>query len=118
MAPQRTRRIPRSAVTAQLFYKREGLFHSAVVKRVTIHTRTSASKERSLLNAETARMDLHHICVVLDTCSLVPGEITLGAARLKVTTAPSLSASVTRYTSVAEATITILPPSSAVETCR
>lgn len=115
---QRTRRIPRSAVAAQLFYRREGLFHNAVVKKVTILTRTSASKERSLLNAEIAHMDLHHTCAVLDTFSPVSGEITLGAARLKVTIAPSLSASVERYTSVAEATSTIQPPLSAVETCR
>lgn len=105
-------------MTVQLFYRKEGRFHSAVVKKATILTRTSASKERSLLNVEIARMDLHHTCVVLDTFSLVPGETTLGAARLKATTAPSLSVSVARYTSVAEATITILPPSSAVETCR
>lgn len=89
-----------------------------MVKKVTIHTHTSAPKERSLLNAEIARMDLQHTCVALDMFSLVTGEITLSAALLKVTTAPSLSASVARYTSVAEAMITILPPSSAVGTCR
>ena len=89
-----------------------------MVKKVIIPTRTSASKERSLLNAEIARMDLHHTCVVLDTFSLVTGEITLSVALLKVMTAPSLSVSVARYTSVAEAMITILPPSSAVGTCR
>lgn len=117
-APQHTCRIPRSAVTALLFYRREGLFHSAVVKKVIIPSRTSASKERSLLNVEIVRMDLHHTCVVLDTFSLVTEEITLGVALLKVTTAPSLFVSVARYTSVAEAMITILPLSSAVVTCR
>lgn len=110
--------IPCSAVTALLFYRREGLFHSAVVKKVIIPSRTSASNERSLLNVEIVRMDLHHTCVVLDTFSLVTEEITLGVALLKVTTAPSLSVSVARYTSVAEAMITILPLSSAVVTCR
>ena len=89
-----------------------------MVKKATIPTPTSASKERSLLNAEIARMDLRHTCVVLDTFSLLPGGTTLDAALLKVTTALSLSALVARYTSVAEATITILPPSSAVETCQ
>lgn len=114
---QRTRPIPPSAVTVPLFYKKEGLSLSAVAKKATIPIRTSAFRERSLLNAETAVTDSDLTCAALDTFSLVPVGITLDAARLKATTAPSISVSVARYTRAVEATNTIQRPSSAVETC-
>ena len=118
VAVHRTRPTPPSAAMAQLFYKREGHSLSAVARKVTIPTRTSASRGRSLLNAGIAVTDSDPTCAVVDTFNLVPVEITLGAVRLKATTAPSISVSMTRYIRAVEATSTIRRPSSAVETCR
>ena len=118
MAVQPTNPIPPSAAMVPLFYKREGLSPSAVTKKATIPTRISASRVRSHLNAEIAVTDSDLTCAVLDTSSHVPVEVTRGAVLLKVTTGPSISVLVARYTRAVEATNTTPHPSSAAETLR